>query len=190
MTIHIDPGASTAPMLHLKLAQTVAFGADALRDLHPDEMERLERSLQTLDSMCREAFQDSMRQVYEVLADKLERGDRLNDQEVAAVELLFTGEARFYLKTENNFDDWIVELHRLMDELRTAGKNELANVADLMHVQALCRDAMHVLPEVLYYLREKHRVELFRENIGGRVGRDSGRMLARMIRDLMASPAR
>jgi signal transduction histidine kinase len=51
-------------MLHLKLAQTVAFGADALRDLQPDEMERLERSLQTLDSMCREAFQD-LRQTYD-----------------------------------------------------------------------------------------------------------------------------
>jgi hypothetical protein len=177
-------------MLQLKLSQTVAFGADALRDLRPDEMERLERSIRTLDSMCREAFQDSMRQTYEVLADKLERGDTLTDQEVAAVELLFTGEARFYLKTENNFDDWIAELNRLMEELRSVGKTELATIADLMHVQALCRDAMHVLPEVLYYLREKHRVELFRENIGGRVSRDSGRMLARMIRDLMASPSR
>jgi hypothetical protein len=177
-------------MLQLKLSRTVAFGADALRDLRPDDIERLERSLRTLDSMCREAFQDSMRQTYEVLADKLERGDTLTDQEVAAVELLFTGEARFYLKTENNFDDWIAELTRLMEELRSVAKTELATIADLMHVQALCRDAMHVLPEVLYYLREKHRVELFRENVGGRVSRDSGRMLARMIRDLMASPSR
>jgi hypothetical protein len=37
-----------------------------------------------------------------------------------------------------------------MEELRSVGKTELATIADLMHVQALCRDAMHVLPEVLY----------------------------------------
>jgi hypothetical protein len=46
------------------------------------------------------------------------------------------------------------------------------------------------MPEVLYYLREKERIELFREGLHGEISREEGRMLARMIRDLMASPNR
>jgi hypothetical protein len=59
-----------------------------------------------------------------------------------------------------------------------------------MHVQALCRDAMHVTPEVTYYLREKQRIAQFRESVSGAITPEGGRLLARMIRDLMASPNR
>jgi hypothetical protein len=177
-------------MLQEKLERTVEFGTRTLDTLEPLEVERLDQKLRTLDSLCRETFQDTLRDAYDVIAGKLEKGEPLDANERHALELLFTGEAKHYLKTENNFHDWIAELQRLIGLLGEVGRGGVANLADLMHMQALCRDAMHVMPEVLYYLREQERIELFRESLHGEINREEGRVLARMIRDLMASPSR
>jgi hypothetical protein len=174
-----------------KLARTAAVGPSALRSQDSAEVERFEQKLQVLDSLCREAFQETLHDLYLTIAEKLEKGAApLSAREREAIELLFTGEAKYYLKTENSYDDWVAELQRLVRELEATGADGLGSIADLMHVQALCRDALHVLPELSYYLREKERVALFRQNLDGELTRESGRMLARMIRDLMSSPRR
>jgi len=177
-------------MLQDRLTRTVEFGSRALGDRQTLDLEILDQKFRTLDSLCRETFQETLRDAFDVIAGKLDRGEALDASERNAVELLFTGEAKFYLKTENNFHDWIDELKRLVGELDARRAQGLSNLADLMHVQALCRDAMHVMPEVLYYLREKERVQLFGESLHGEISREEGRLLARMIRDLMSSPHR
>jgi hypothetical protein len=176
--------------LQEKLGNTVDYGSRALNAQQLSELDMFDQKLRTLDSLCRESFQETLRDSYSVIASRLERGEALDGGQRKAVELLFTGEAKHYLGTENNFPDWIAELKRIMAELDGMRAAGLRNLADLMHVQALCRDAMHVLPEVLYYLRESERVRLFDENLNGDLSREQGRMLARMIRDLMASPHR
>jgi hypothetical protein len=177
-------------ILQDKLELTVELGDRALdaRDLLG--IERLDQKMRSIDSLCRETFQDTFADTYASIAAKLDRGQAIDAAERRALEVLFTGEAEYYLKTENNFNDWIDELRRLMGELRGAREDGLGNIAELMRVQALCRDAMHVLPEVQYYLREAERVELFRESLASEITPESGRMLARMIRDLLASPNR
>jgi hypothetical protein len=181
---------STLAMLLDKLAQTVELGAPALVEPRVEGVERLDQKLRSLDSLCRETFQETLRDAYEVIAEKLEKGEALSAGERKALELLFIGEAKYYLKTENNFRDWIEELNRLVAELESRRAEGLNSLAELMHVQALCRDAMHVTPEVIYYLREKQRIEQFRNNLDGEISREGGRVLSRMIRDLMASPYR
>jgi hypothetical protein len=180
----------TLGTLQDRLAQAVDLGGPALATPHVEAIERLDQTLRALAGLCRETFQETMADAYTHIAGKLERGDALTPGERAALELLFTGEATYYLKTENNFDDWISELERLVAELRRRRGEGLNSLADVMHVQALCRDAMHVTPEVIFYLREKQRVEQFRENLSGEISREGGILLGRMIRDLMASPYR
>jgi hypothetical protein len=180
----------TLALLHDKLNRTVEFGTRTLESRQLRDLEQLDQKLRTLDSLCRESFQETLSSAYDLIASKLERGETLDANERNAVELLFTGEAKYYLKTENNFHDWIRELQRLLGELDARHSAGLQSLADLMHVQALCRDAMHVFPEVLYFLREKERIQLFEESLRGEISREEGRLLARMIRDLMASPHR
>jgi hypothetical protein len=180
----------TNALLQEKLARTAEFGDRAFESRDLLDLETWDAKIRVLDGLCREAFQETLRDAYDVIAGKLDRGETLDANERNAVELLFTGEAKYYLKTENNFEDWIAELKRLVGELDARRREGLGSLANLMHVQALCRDAIHVMPEVLYYLREKERIELFREGLHGEISREEGRMLARMIRDLMASPNR
>jgi hypothetical protein len=177
-------------ILQAKLDEMVAMGTDALAERDLPRIERLDQKLRSIDALCRESFQDTFADTYASIAGKLERGQAINTMERKALEILFTGEAEYYLKTENNFNDWIEELQRLMGELRAAREDGLENIAELMRVQALCRDALHVLPEVQYYLREQERVELFRESLSEEITPEAGRMLARMVRDMMASPNR
>jgi hypothetical protein len=177
-------------ILKEKLADTVELGDRALSKPEVIELEALDQKLRTVNSLCRELFQEALRDAFHAIAGKLDRGEALNPDERNAIELLFTGEADYYLKTENNFADWISELQRLVGELGRTREAGVDSLAELMHVQALCRDAMHVLPEVLYFLREKERVQLFQESLRGEISPESGRMLARMIRDMMASPDR
>jgi hypothetical protein len=188
--VSVDSHHEGVETLRLQLSQSARSGAAALQELDLESIQRLQQNLSALEALARESFQAWMHEVYESLADRLERGEQLEDRELTAIELLFTGAARYYLKTENNFHDWIAELQRLVAELGAVGDAGIDRIADLMHVQALCRDALHVMPEVVHYLHEQERVELFRENITGRLTREHARMLARLIRDLMASPDR
>jgi hypothetical protein len=183
------PGSALA-MVHDALSQAVALGRPALAAPRVESMEQFDEMLRKLDGLCRETFQETLRDGYEVIARKLDRGTPLSVSERQALALLFTGEAAYYLKTENNYHDWIDELNRLVGELSRIGAEGIGSLADLMHVQALCRDAMHVTPEVTYYLREKQRIAQFRESVSGAISPEGGRLLARMIRDLMASPYR
>lgn len=183
-------GRGSLAMLEEKLAQTVESGRPALAAPRLEAVERLDQKLRTLDALCRETFQETLRDAYEQIAGKLERGAALDSGERKALELLFTGEAMYYLKTENNFHDWIAELNRLLGELAAVQAKGLGSLADLMHVQALCRDAMHVTPELTFYLRESQRVQQFRDNMDVEISLEGGRILARMIRDLMSSPNR
>jgi hypothetical protein len=173
-----------------QMDRAVELGKSALSTHDLLQVERLDQKLRTLDALCRELFQETLSDAYTSIAAKLDRAEALDPGERKAVELLFTGEAEYYLKTENNYEDWIAELRRLMAEIQSTREGGLNSLADLMHVQALCRDAMHVLPEVQYYLREKERVALFRESLTGEISPEEGKMLARMIRDLMSSPHR
>jgi hypothetical protein len=182
--------ATTLAMLQEKLAQMVELGGPALANPRLEGVERLDQTLRSLDSLCRETFQETLHDAFDVIADKLEQGEVLSSGEHKALELLFTGEAEYYLKSENNFDDWIDELNRLVGELDRLSVNGLDSLADIMHVQALCRDATHIMPELIYYLREKKRIEQFRASLADEISPAAGQLLARMVRDLMASPYR
>jgi hypothetical protein len=173
-----------------QMDRAITLGEIALASHDLLQIERLDQKLRTLDAVCRELFQETLSDAYLSIAAKLEQGKSIDANERKALEILFTGEAEHYLKTENNYQDWITELNRLIAEIRRTRDGGLESLADLMHVQALCRDAMHVFPEVIYFLREKERVALFRESLQGEFTPESGRMLARMIRDMMSSPHR
>ena len=180
----------TLELLQHQLTQTVELANSTLAAPALDAVERIDQKLRTLDALCRENFQDTLHDAFTLIADKLERAEPLDSGERKAVEALFTGEATYYLKTENSYQDWITELRRLVQELVQLRESGLDSLADLMHVQALCRDAMNVTPEVIHYLRETERVRQFRENLAGEISPEGGRLLARMIRDLMTSPHR
>jgi len=155
----------------------------------PSDYERLDRHIRRLEGMAREAFQEEYRKRYEALALKLEQGQPLTQDEKHDLELLIIGEAQYYLKTEQDFEAWQHELHRLIDEIEKLEKDGFNDVEAFMHLQALCRDARGVLPNITFYMREQERVKQFKSRITGDLDQETARILADLIRSMLHSEA-
>ncbi len=162
-----------------------AFGSDSVVDY-----EELDLRVRELENLARQLFQDAHRRLYESLADKLEHGGLLSPVERGALELLIVGEAQYYLKAENNYQDWKKELARLVEEVRRTDAEQHAGAEKLLHLQALCHDAKGVLPDITFYLRQRDRIDRFREATAGEIQPQDARFLARVIRQMISSERR
>ncbi len=177
-------------MLSQRIAQTLEAAESALQSSSAEQYEFLRERMDALDAAARETFQAQERERYEALAAKLERAQPLTAQERETLELLVAGDAEYYLRVENNLQDWYGELRRLLQELDTLRSLPLDRAQSLLHVRALCSDARGVLPGIVHYLREKERLERLRQMIRGGIAPEEGRRLAGMLRDMLASERR
>lgn len=170
------------------IKEAVQLSRECVRTEDPDLCDRLQMAAGDLGSAARERFHEDMRGVYTVVARKLELGEPLTPEERQALDMLLTGASHTYLRSENDLDLWRTEIGRLADELEDLGSGALG-VDDLMKIQALCREAQHVVPDLQYYLREKARIERFKAS-AETIDAEEGRMLARVVRDMMGSARR
>ena len=150
------------------------------------DFEELDRLIRNLASAAREAYQAKLKQEYGYIVDKLESGHSLTSQEYEALELLIVGEAKYYLKVENDFENWTSELDRLASEINSLKGADEDSIGDLMRLGALCTDARSLLPDITFYLRERERVQRFEENTR-EINKSTGRFLASIIKDMLAS---
>jgi hypothetical protein len=151
------------------------------------DYEALDREIRRVEGEARERFQELLREEYRALVEKLQAGSALDEKERQALELLLVGEAEYYLKEENDFESWKRELGRLAEEMEGLRDSGLDSVDALMHLQALCRDARGVLPDVAYYLRQKERVQRFKAGTEGAIKPEDGKFLADFLREMMDS---
>ncbi|MGH6689383.1 MAG: hypothetical protein ACREMQ_20825 [Longimicrobiales bacterium] len=152
--------------------------------------EELDVRVRELEGLAREMFQDAHRRLYEQIAEKLDHGARLSVMEHGALELLIVGEAKYYVEAENNFTEWKSELKRLIDELQKTLGRSTTEAERLLHLQALCNDAKGVLPDITFYLRQRERIEQFRQATGGEIAAHDARFLAGIIRQMVSSDRR
>ena len=151
------------------------------------DYEHLDRQTSELESMAREAFQDTLKGGYLSIAEKLEAGEEITPEDREALQLLIVGEAKYYLKQENDFENWTRELERLAGEMEKVHTSGSAGIEDLMRLQALCREARAVLPDITFYLREKERIQRFEDAVRGTLDPEVRRFLAEMITGMMRS---
>jgi hypothetical protein len=158
-----------------------------MRSESPDECGAADQLIREADSFARERVQSLLRTDLERIAEKLEMGVALTLTEERTVETAVIGSAIGYIEIENNVAEWKAELTRLMEELRIAGSR--TDVDGMLRVRGLCRDALNVLSDLLLYVREKERIQRFRE--GASSGDpERGRIIARFIRESLESEIR
>ena len=103
------------------------------------------------------------------------------------LNLLIVGEAKYYVKHENDLENWRGELARLIEEIERIEAGGANDVDRLLHIQALCRDARHILPDITFYYSEKERLARFETATSGQIDAEKGRILADVIRAMMES---
>jgi hypothetical protein len=80
-----------------------------------------------------------------------------------------------------------IRLERLVEEIENLQTTGLDDVDTLLKVQARCREAIRVIPDLAFYFREQERAKRFQEATTGTLDKDSSRLLANLIKEMMSS---
>lgn len=149
--------------------------------------QQFQSDVSELEGLAREAFQAKLQDMAWPLLEKLEEGQSLTTADQEVLKMLIVGEAKYYLQSENDVDQWRAELKRLVEEIKKQQAAGLDEVDSLMRLRALCREAMRVLPDIAYYFREKERIRKFETATSGAIDTETRRLLANLIKEMMAS---
>lgn len=177
----------TSQEVNVKIDTLLGVSSQTLKQESDAHYQQLQTEIAELEALAREAFQTRLEGLYLSIIQKLEDGQALTTAEHDILEMLVVGEARYYLRVENEVEHWRSELKRLLEELKKQQIAGLDEIDSLMKVRALCREAMRVVPDLAYYFREKERVRSFEQATREAIDLDTRRALANLIKDMMAS---
>lgn len=170
-----------------KINELLGSSAQTFKQESEVNYQQLQAQVFDLEGLAREAFQSKLEDLYWPILEKLEEGKALTTAEHDIVELLIVGEARYYLRYENDVNQWKNELKRLLEEIKKQQVAGLDEIDSLMRLRALCREAMRVLPDLAYYFRERERVRKFEDATSGAIDIETRRALANLIKEMMES---
>ena len=160
---------------------------DALHRESPDDFAFVEQQLNMLDARIREVHQSMWSNEAVKAANHLESGDPLTDADLAVIRAFLISDAERYVQHENNYNDWVNELNRLMNDISNRIEAmDRDNIADLRGVM---KDAVRLMPDIRNYLDEKRRIAQFETALQS-LDKTSREMMARILREQLASARR
>jgi hypothetical protein len=170
-----------------KINQIVENAARVFKHESAENYRELQHEVMALEGFAREAFQGKLEDMYWPILAKLEDGQGLTAAEYSVLELLMVGEAKYYIRYENDVENWRREAQRLAEALKKQQANGVNEIDSLMRLRALCREALRVLPDLAYYFRERERVQQFEDATRDAIDVETRRALANLIKDMMDS---
>jgi hypothetical protein len=178
---------ATSQDVEAKINEMLKVSARAFRNETEAGYQEFQGSVNDLEGAAREAFQAKLADLYWPILAKLEEGKGLTTAEHDILEMLIVGEAKYYLRYENDVNQWKDELKRLLEEIKKQQAAGLDEIDSLMRLRALCREVTQVVPELIYYFRERERVRKFEEATAGAIDVDTRRALANLIKQMIES---
>jgi len=149
-----------------------------------ENYDALDALAQTLDGQAREALQSKLDLAS--LLPKLKQEKPLTPDDLKTLELLIVGDSESFVKYESDLPHWKAEVQRLVNELNGVASSS-ADVDGLLHVRAVCQEMRRVIPDVVYYLDDKERIERFRNATAGPLDAESYRVLAEIVTAMISS---
>ncbi|MDA8132141.1 MAG: hypothetical protein M0011_11620 [Elusimicrobia bacterium] len=146
----------------------------------PDQLRGLYDALFNLNAALREEMQAATAETVKILISKLQKGLAPAQDEMEFIRLWLIGDAEAYLSRENDLDNWLKELDRIMSEVAAGGAP--ANVRSAMGLRGTVTDALGLIPGVQRYYEAEDRVKRFEKSTASL---DSATML--LISNLLES---
>lgn len=171
----------------VQIEQALAAAGQALKGEDSTAYQAAMTHMGQLDAQAREALQTRLNDHLWPVVAKLENGDPLAAAEQDMLQALLVGDAKSYVKNENRVEGWKGEVERLAEEIRRLGAGGLNELSSLTQLQALCREAMRILPDLAFYYEEQARARRFDQAMTGAIDRDTRRTLANLIREMLTS---
>jgi formate-dependent nitrite reductase cytochrome c552 subunit len=160
---------------------------NALSNQSTDDFEAFERYLSEVEAYAREIQQSLWVNEARATIRRLEKGEPLHNTDHELLRTFLVSDAQAYLKNENNFQDWVRELQRLIDDLDVRVNTvDRQSIADL---RGLLKDAIRLVPDIRNYLDEQRRVERFEQSLQS-LDADSRKLLLRLLQDQLRNANR
>jgi len=164
-----------------------ALVRSAALDRSPEAFESVEQQISRFEAMVREVQQARCSAETKRAIRNLQQGQPLAPEELEAIRMMVVGDAEFYLKHENNLNEWLAELDRLMAEVRRlAATGEDRALAEL---RGVLRDAVRLLPNIRSYMEEKRRLDRFNTAFAS-LDPANRRLLVELLQEMLDSPRR
>ena len=147
---------------------------------------KLSTTLQEFEGALREHIQGITKSEIVQIIGKLRSNARLDKHELDYIKLWIVGDADYYLRLENNYNDWVQELKRLIDEINKIDVKQSDFIA-ASKLRALLLDGIRVIGDIMFFLQQKERVKNFTESTQ-EIDPEERELLIRLIEGKIASP--
>jgi hypothetical protein len=137
-----------------------------------------------LTEALHQGYQASIQEQLRSMIDKLASNATLSSAELSTLESFIVGDAEAYTRLENNFQDWIGELNRLVGVLGGMGDN--LQGSGWLDALGEVEDAHRVLNDICNYLQQKDRITRFRKTVAAGLTSERTQMLIEILKELRA----
>ncbi len=159
----------------------------ALANPSVEGFEAFEKYVNEIEAFVREVQQAMWATDAKQTIRHLEKGVPLDETDRAVIRTFLISDAERYVALENNYDDWLRELERLVDDLeRRVHTVDRYNIGDL---RGALKDAIRLVPDIRNYLDEKRRIDNF-EQATESLDKQSCDMLVRLLKEQLSSSKR
>jgi hypothetical protein len=167
--------------ISVKLKEMLDLAGRSFEADNSEGYEVLGEQLEELETLAQKTFQEHTDS--RSLARKLENGDSLSPDELTSLKSLMVGDAEYYMKYDDDFDRSKSELKRILDEISRLQAGNM-DFDQIMHLEVLCREASSVAKPTTFYMEQKERVRKFDDATRGGIDRESGKLLADILRGI------
>ena len=179
-TMTANPLASVIDRLKVLMTNAIASRS-------PDEFETLEQQINRLEATVREMQQSMLSERSKLALKNLRAGRPLSEEEKAILQAVVVGDAESYLRVENNLQDWLNELQRLVGEMERLARSE--DEAHINQLRGVTKDAVRLMPSLRAYMEEKDRLDRF-NNAQTKLDEPNRQVLAQVVSEMRSSPTR
>jgi len=147
---------------------------------------QLSTTMQDLEGTLREHIQEITKNEISQIIKKLESNTELSNHELDYIKLWMVGDAEYYVKLENNYNDWLEELKRLINEINKFETSQ-PDFNDSSNLRAMVLDAIRVLGDILFFIKQQERVKNFTESTK-EINPQERDLLIQLLKGKIASP--
>ena len=170
------------PATQIRTVQAAHAGA---RPEDVGSFQSLTPRLTTLANALRETYQSSVATPIMAVIAKLKGGAALSPDDVTVIEGFMIGDAEAYTRIENDFQNWITELARLIKSL--SDKSDRLQGTAILDAMGEVEDAQRVLGDICNYLEQKERVARYHRTMSQPLNPESSAMLVEILQRQLLS---
>ena len=170
------------PATQIRILQAAHGGA---RQQDVGSFQSLTPQLTQLTGALRETYQSSVAAPVRAVIAKLKAGTALNSDEIALIEDFVVGDAEAYTRVENDFQNWISELARLVKSL--GDKSDRLQGSVILDAMGEVQDARRVLGDICNYMEQQERVARYKRTMAKGLDAGSASILVEILERQLAS---